>query len=656
MKKLLGSILVLTILLVGCGKDSSTEKIDETIPVTEEVAVENSYFFNKEGKNNYYTVDFGFYNDYEKYTTNLEVSKIKTTEFGDVYNILIPLETDVPVANKNLGYFLVTNDLIVKLNSKEEVDNINETVTTENAQNIGLVVCSETDMDYNLGEGMEEVNYTITNSGEEIKFRSHSDYGAGSYVEFTWKKDVGLVHYELGDDAEGHYVKAELISNEGKKLEKTTNYVGSVDDIPIHMELSYYEDGTVVGSYYYDKYKEDIALIGTRENNVLKIKAEDSSEGFVGRVHSNYINGTWGNASGTLSFDLWNENNDEYSSDNDDYVAYGDYLYYTQSCNLYRLNLITGSRELIEYKPDVGWLDNLTIYKDTLYYTDGDGNVYKNWLDGTNEEIINIDYGTVDKEFMSVELDIYKGRIYAFITDFSIENEPKGYVVSTNLEGGDRKEFECPTIYDPEYSEHPLAFNLLFIYNDYIYFENSQPMGFEFTAYKMKVDGSDSNSINILEGSPIEINGAAGEYYFTGWAAQSFAIYKNLIDSEDGAKRQNIYTEDEIPETYNGAIVDVANNDKYIVNCLDDRNLDYYKVKVFDFDGNIINEVEIEKPTIPETDDYILQYFNFGIVDEYVYFSIYADGYVERMGRFKTTEKGGMVEQYDTLNDEYFLD
>ncbi len=649
MKKIVSSVLILALLTVGCGKDEEFTPVAEdtkTEKVEANVGVVNPYFFNEDEKNNNYNnnykVKFGYPFSGEEYETNLEINKVEATEFGDVYNITIPLDVDVPEEYKDLNYYLVTEDLIVKLNSKDVVAEITEPITLENAKEIGVIVCSETDTDYELGEGMEEVHYETNIKDGVVKFRSISDFGAGSYEEINWGKGVGLTHYEYGSDAEGASVIVDLISDEPRVLEKTTNYKGTISDIPIHMELNYYEDDFVDGSYYYDSVKQDIPLTGTRENNVLTLYSEDGNEMFEGRINSSYINGQWYHLTDQLSFNLFNETNDEWSSNNSQFIAYDDYMYYAQSNGIYALNLKTGSRDLIV---DTRSPHGLTIYDNKLYYFNFDGQIYKSDLTGEFIETIEVNSdGAISGDMSSGEF--YKGRIYTYWIDYIDEDNVGMYLVSTDMNGGDREIIECPELYDETLST-PLSFYELFIYDDYIYFENTITMGPEFTAYRMKLDGTD---VQQLKGSPIEISGAAGGYYFTGWTGMSFAINKVAIDGNGSP--EVIYKENEIPAIYNGAIVGVYNNNEYIVNWLDDKDLDYYKVKVFDFDGNLINDVKVDKP--PNSDGNIFD-INFGIVDEYVYFSIYGQGVVDQMGRFKTTSQGGEVEQYDTLNDAYFL-
>ncbi len=81
----------------------------------------------------------------------------------------------------------------------------------------------------------------------------------------------------------------------------TIKLEGTIGDIAIHMSLKI-EEGTVTGTYYYDKVKQDIRLDGTIEaNRMITIKEYDVDGTFTGTFDGWYtpgirLSGSWTNA------------------------------------------------------------------------------------------------------------------------------------------------------------------------------------------------------------------------------------------------------------------------------------------------------------------------------------------------------------------------
>ncbi len=638
MKKILCSILIGAFLLVGCGKD---EPLEVATPVVEEVEMVNPYFIGDEEESNSYIVDFGYYYDYKKYPANIDITKIESTDFGDMYQMSLVGEFgEVDESQKDLGYYLVEEDLIVKLNSTEVISELNEKVTTDNVEKIGVIVCSESDISYTGIQNTYEVEYTITNnsSEEKIKFTSLTNNEAGSYEQITWKKGLGLVEYESGTGAEGYKIKLSLFEDEKKNVVKTTNYSGTIDDIPIHMELNYYETGVVDGSYYYDKFNNDIHLVGTRENDVLNLKTKDGSENIICNIHSNYVTGKWNSNGKALDMYLFNENNDEYSSNSNRFLVHGDYLYYTNPVGIYILDLKTESVSKII---DVEGASELNIYKENLYYIVGN-KAYKANMDGSIVEEIDLGLDIYIDDYWVENFEIYKGRIYAFLQPNSQIETDIGFFVSTDLEGKDSKTVEYPKIYSPDYPDTPLRFFECFIYNDIIFFENGQTTGFDYGyGYKMNLDGTD---YEVFYEPVFDLNGAGGEYFFSGWTSQNEEIIRNSIENHSASNSVELYHEEEMSEIHIGEFSGIANNGKYIATCLEYKTEGYYNFKVLDFHGNIVLDMDIEKPIMSED---AFAYFDIGIVGEYVYYYTYAYGEVDQVSAIKISN--GMVGAFNAL-------
>ncbi len=395
------------------------------------------------------------------------------------------------------------------------------------------------------------------------------------------------------------------------------------------MELNYYETGVVDGSYYYDKFKENIPLVGTRENDVLYLKTKDGSESIVCNIHSSYVTGKWNSNGETLDMYLLNENNDEYSSNNNRFLVHGDYLYYTNPVGIYSVNLKT---ESISRIIDVEWASELNIYEENLYYI-ASNRAFKANMDGSVVEEIDLGLDMYIDDYWIENFEIYKGRIYAFMQPNSQIETDIGFLVSTDMEGKDSTTVEYPKIYSPDYPDTPLRFFECFIYNDTIFFENGQTIGFDYGyGYKMNLDGTD---FEVFYEPVFEINGAGGEYFFSGWLGQKDEITRNSIENHSAINSLEIYHEEENLEIYNGALMGIANNGKYIATCLDNKTEGYYKFKVLDYEGNLELDMEIEKPTMSEE---AFEYFDIGIIGEYVYYYTFAYGEVDQVSAIKISD------------------
>ncbi len=87
-------------------------------------------------------------------------------------------------------------------------------------------------------------------------------------------------------------------------ITETESYKGTISDIKITMTLNYYDDGKVEGKYFYDKYKQDIPLVGTVTVNKITLKTNDGNEEFSGEIQNEIITGNWISGGKTLEFSL----------------------------------------------------------------------------------------------------------------------------------------------------------------------------------------------------------------------------------------------------------------------------------------------------------------------------------------------------------------
>ncbi len=81
----------------------------------------------------------------------------------------------------------------------------------------------------------------------------------------------------------------------------TQIYYGKIDfHYPITMKLTFNDDHSINGHYFYNKWKKKIELIGTYEQNNFSMKA--GSETFTGVFSDKKISGNWKNSSSSMGF------------------------------------------------------------------------------------------------------------------------------------------------------------------------------------------------------------------------------------------------------------------------------------------------------------------------------------------------------------------
>lgn len=109
---------------------------------------------------------------------------------------------------------------------------------------------------------------------------------------------------------------------------KEREYQGRIGNSDIQMSLNYYDDGTVSGSYFYDKFKTDILIYGTYEYNKITLYSDELEETFDGYINGTFISGDWKNPDNSENFVIWNENFDDYEKSLATMQIDNKYLYY----------------------------------------------------------------------------------------------------------------------------------------------------------------------------------------------------------------------------------------------------------------------------------------------------------------------------------------
>ncbi len=429
--------------------------------------------------------------------------------------------------------------------------------------------------------------------------------------------------------------KTEVVEVKSDVIKEMVTYSGTLSDIKIHMTLKYFDDNRIEGAYYYDKYKEDISLVGEVVGDKVTLNTVDGSEEFVGTRSGDTISGEWKSGDKTLDFSVTveNEKNEVIGkSINNIAVTDGEYLYYSTGNytdeNIYRCKLDGGDNEIIESEKGSETID---IVDDKIYYVNSEYKLSRMDKDGGNKEQIFSDqeilYGFI----------IYNDRIYF---DNEIDRPLSGdfdfKLMSVDLDGNDYQEVILPEFKKVE-SEEIKSYYLSNIYKDKAYFISLE-------------SGPDSDIYRIgLDGSNIEaeydwgyILGIVDDNFYN-IGINSSVYFKKTIDSDDedsvkifeGADTyRNTDTEDEYDSISENYFV-------YNYSMVSDE-VNY--ITVMDLDGNILNEVEV--PKMPKTtgeNDYDYESLRTVNIGDYIYIivseEITKEGYV---GRFKAV--GGELE------------
>ncbi len=637
MKKIISSILILGVFLVGCEKESQqpTTKIEEVEKVeanklnvkettTQKEKSENPYFFPSGVDSATFVMENTF--NYTTCNTELNITEVEKFKFGSVYELKVDDQEGLDAENTIIGYFLVTKDLIVRLNSKEEIANINEPFTVDDAFEIGDIVCSteESYGDY-VPYGGDGYEWSVGYYDNETIY--YYGYNRGTETapseKFMWKEGVGLTYYESGYSNERGIIKLSLpdennapqVMPVGEKI-----YKGKLGDINVTMTININNKGKVTGTYYYDKYKKAINIEGNYNNGAVRLTTKDGKEKFVLGVGDYFLKGKWYMDSKEEKVDLFDVESDKVAIESEIHTEFkvdGNYIYFTKDEKLYKRNISNGKEEVLL----TNWseYEGFTIYEGELYFVleDEDLNKYLNKL-GSNKENISLDVKKDVGWFL-----IYKGRIY-------FQELHSNAFCSMDLNGKDLKEIELPKFYsveDEDKTGDPKKYRLDMAYNDYLYF-NSDERGPDADAFRISTDGTKVKQLSMLG----YLTGCAKDLYFY-VSVNSSDVEADYVEDMLEMERRDLY---EAPTGYkdpNEIYLSVENNDMYEVVAYALNDDDYHHIVVMDFTGNILNEIKVKKDesnddymNIIATDDYI--YFKFEYKDE-IYRVKYLDNKIE---------------------------
>ncbi len=610
--------LILVLFLVGCEKEvvevpkeEETIKVEQAKPVAEEKTSEsvvNPYFFPNGVERASFVMENTY--NYTTYITNLNITEVDNLGVGNVYELKVDDQEGLATENATIGYFLVTKDLIVRLDSKEEIANIKEPFTAENAFEIGDIVCS-TEESYGeyvpYGEDGYEWNVIYYDSDMIYYYGYNRGPETTPNEKFMWKKGVGLTYYESGYSNERDIIKLSLpdennapqVMPVGEKI-----YKGKLGDINVTMNINIANNGKVSGTYFYDKYKKSINIEGTYKDSAVRLSTKDSKEKFVLHVGENSLKGKWHMDNKVEEVSLFDVESDKFATKSDIYTSFlvdGDYIYFTKAEKLYKRNMYNSKEEVL--LTDWSEYNGFTVYEGELYFVleDENSNDYLNKL-GNNKEAISLNVNKDIGCFL-----IYKDRVY-----FQ-ESYDKTKVYSMDTNGKDLKEIELPKFYyveDEDKTGTPKSYTLDMAYNDYLYFDSDE-RGPDDDAFRISTDGTKVRQLSMLG----YLTGCAKDLYFY-VSVNSSDVDADYIEDMLDMEHRELY---EAPTGYkdpNEIYLSVENNDKYEVVAYALNDDDYHHILVMDFTGNILNEIKFKKD---ESND---DYMNIIATDDYIYFKI----------------------------------
>lgn len=377
------------------------------------------------------------------------------------------------------------------------------------------------------------------------------------------------------NDVETNVIKKEAINS---VIVKSDSYSGTISDIPIKMQLDYYESNAVTGTYYYEKYKENIELIGEMKDDIITLKTYDNSEKFVGTVDGNFISGEWISGSTRLNFEVASETSDIYATSAGKAIVYDDdSIYYSFDNTLYKCDYeISVASALMENQE----FNNLILHNDKIYFTGSNYDLKRVNTDGSNLENLDKNYGLCATD----EFVIYKDRIY-FADANSMWATSIDYfkLISIDLDGGNPTE---TLVYSGDLNDNKKyrEYHISFIYDDYIYFA-ADVVESKANLFRTKLDGSEMEIIDVLAGDTI---GAFNDkiYYVPEYSTD---IWTKEIDSD--VNMSSVLYSGIKPIKNNEVIRWKATIDgDYIIITDSTESDNLYHIIILDLDGNVVNE------------------------------------------------------------------
>lgn len=412
----------------------------------------------------------------------------------------------------------------------------------------------------------------------------------------------------------------ETVQENNNVIIKTVSYVGTLDDINIHMTLDYYDNNSVEGIYYYDKYNKEIQLSGEILGEDITLKTADESEEFVGRLLKDRIIGEWKSGDKTRQFNVKEDKETYGKARENNIVKDDDYIYYIggNSYEIFRCKLdSTENTKLAES----GSSYNIDIANNKIYYLNEELKLCRMDKNGENQEIL------LDKAGSISRFIVYKDRIYFDnSSDRDLDNEIPFKLLSIDLDGNDYKEVLLPEYPTSNNENVSKSYFMSYIYKDYVYF-TSREDGADVDIYRIKTDGTDPKPIG---GLGYVVGCAYDDFYYQG--VNTSVIYKQEIEGEADGDEENIFNGTDSSKNENGEYENYTMNDSYIVYNYTTSNDDYHYITVVDLSGNIVNEIQLNKE--PASYEGPTEYVMPVIINDYIYFTLsveYTYGYLARV-------------------------
>lgn len=399
-------------------------------------------------------------------------------------------------------------------------------------------------------------------------------------------------------------------STKSNIIANTVSYVGNVSDLNIHMTLNYYEDNRIEGSYYYDNYGQEIQLVGEIVGDEVTLYTPDGNEEFVGRLTNNTINGELKSEDRVLPFSVALDNETYGKSIKSNIVKGKEYIFYIgnhgYNSSIYRCKL-DGSENV--KLADSGSSKSVDIVDNKVYYINTDMKLSRMDKNGENKEVIFDDIESI------YDFIIYKDRIYFDNSaQVVLDKTTPCKLLSVDLKGGDYKEVKLPQ-YTFSYDERTTKdYSIKYIYKNNVIVESLET-GADADIYKVGLNGIAPQPTGKLG----EVVGAANDkLYYMG--VNSPYLYSRGIAASASEYDNSIFTGADIYKNGESEDENYTMNDKFIVYNYTTADDDYHNISVLDLNGNVLNEIKVEKTQNRADGQY--EYLSPMIIDDYIYFTV----------------------------------
>lgn len=176
--------------------------------IEEKEIAHNPYFFNANTTRQVYNGLFMFMDIVEEQTI-LNITPVAKLKYGNLYELKLDPNEELPDEFLSLGYFYVQEDKIYRYKAEEKI--VKQLQLDEDSVPLPEIVCQSEEVKDELREDEKGWHVYIEVNGDYSVYHSYSNLvETGYYETFYWKKGEGLIGYKSGWGAGKDSIALEL--------------------------------------------------------------------------------------------------------------------------------------------------------------------------------------------------------------------------------------------------------------------------------------------------------------------------------------------------------------------------------------------------------------------------------------------------------------